>query len=1841
MNDDSQGDSGAIAGGWTLNVTTLLTGNSDVKLSITNAPDPVVVGSSLTYTVVVTNSGPASVQPVVTVELPGTVAFVSAVSTQGAVSQADGFLTANLGVMAWGQTAKITAVVIPASPGAISCFASLSGVAGDPRPENDSGRVYATVLELPSISIRNASVVEGNTGTRTALFTVTLSSVFPQPVSVQWATADGTATAGSDYISASGQLTFPSGSTTQQIAVGVKPDTLNEADETFTVILSNPLGAGLSNQQGVGTILNDDPIPSLSAQNVAVAEGDSGTVNAVFTVRLSGPSGQTVTVDYATADGTASAPSDYQSGSGKVSFLPGETQKSVSVSVNGDTTVEADESFQLLLTNPVNASVSGFGATCTILNDDILRYLSVQDVSVLEGDSGTRNALFTVRLSSPASQPVTVDYTTSDGTALSPLDYIAASGAVTFLAGETQKQVAIQVVGDVSNEPDESFQLTLSNPTNALLSTTVATCTVQNDDPLPNVTVQDVNVTEGDAGTAAAVFTISISPPSGRAVTVDYRTLDQTATSPADYTALGLATLTFAPGESTKTVSVLVRGDTVNEADETFQLLLSNPVNATLVRSAAVGIIKNDDPLPSLAINDALVSEGAAGTTPALFTVTLSPASGQTVTVDYSSADLTATAANDYVALSPTTLTFAPGETAKTVSVLVNGDRTSEADETFQVTLRNAQNATISRSQGLGTITNDDPLPILSIDDVTVAEGNSGSVNAVFTVTLSAASGQTVKVGAATVDGAAVAGADYIAASGTLTFPAGSTIQTFTVAVRGDALNEADENFSVVLSGPVNAVLGKSQGQVTILDDDMIPALSINGVTVNEGNSGAVNAAFAVSLSAASGQTVSVHYATADGSAIAGADYTAASGTVTFPPGSTNQTITVAVLGDTVPEPAETFLVNLDSPVHATLANTQAAATILDDETRTLTFGNASPITIPLSGAATPYPSNIQITGLPGQLSKVAVTLVGLSHTFPDDLDLLLVGPSGQSVVLMSDAGGGSAVSGINLILDDTASVALPDSGPLTSGAYRPGDYPLGDVWPWPAPSAASGTRLATLNGTQPNGTWSLYVVDDTSGDMGAIGQGWNLSLTTTNLVCCSSGSAADLSITLTDSADPAVVGSSFRYQAVVINSGPGPATGAAASLTLPVEMSFGSATPSQGSFSRSGSVVTWTIGSLGVGAVATLIVNVTPSVDGTFTCPASVSGVQADSVFDNNSAMASTRVELAPPTLSINDSFVTEPNVTTAPVDFTVTLSRAIAQPVTVGFSTSGGSATSGIDYIANTGVLTFPPGSTAQTITVLANGDTAVEANETFSVVLSNPVNATIARGTGAGTILNDDGLSGRVDHFRWDAVASPQSGGLPFNVKLTALDAVNAAVSDFNGAIDLTGMVGSGASPSVIVSELDATRNRTEFVNVSSFNVDVSGWQITIYDRSSWPSPRLNYVIPAGTISPPGSVFVLNTGGSYPGAYPGFYSGVDAFWINDDIDNQIAVLLRTQTGQFVDFICAVDGYASTITDPAPIPSSQWQGSPVPAVMDSALSYQRTGGVDQNSSSGWVAAPQSIGTLNAGLSIPFAGPKPISIAPSVSGAFAGGVWTGSLTVLQAATNMYVRADDRNGHSGLSGTFSVTPPNQPPTITAIADQVTDEDTPTLSIPFTIGDPDTPLANLVIGKSSSDTALVPVNNIVVGGAGTARTVRITPATNAFGSATITLSVTDGTSTNTRAFLLTVNSINDPPVFAKGTDKAVLEDAGPQTVAGWATGISPGPANEASQTVAFLVAADLPGLFAAQPAVDPSGKLSFTAAPNAVGVATISVRLRDSGGTASGGVDTSWSADVYDLDCAGQ
>ena len=345
-----------------------------------------------------------------------------------------------------------------------------------------------------------------------------------------------------------------------------------------------------------------------------------------------------VTVDYATANGTATAPGDYAAATGTVTFAPGDTSETVTVQVNGDTAVEPNETF--------NVNLSNATGNATILDDQgaqddhqrrrrRIGYLDQQRL----GDRGRGGGLHRLARARPAA-PVTVDYATTNNSAVAPGDYTAATGTVTFAPGDTSEPVSVTTIDDALVEGDETFAVNLSNAGgNAAILDGIGVGTILDNDvaePQRQISINDVTVTEGNSGVTPAEFTVSLDAASANPITVDFATANGTATAPGDYTA-ATGTVTFAPGDTSETVTVQVNGDALVEPDETFDVNLSNATgNAAILDGTGVGTITNDD----------VAASESRSTTPrrpregrSEFTVSLSAPQAAPVTVDYATAN--------------------------------------------------------------------------------------------------------------------------------------------------------------------------------------------------------------------------------------------------------------------------------------------------------------------------------------------------------------------------------------------------------------------------------------------------------------------------------------------------------------------------------------------------------------------------------------------------------------------------------------------------------------------------------------------------------------------------------------------------------------------------------------------------------------------------------------------------------------------------------------------------------------------------------------------------------------------------------------------------------------------------------------------------------------------------------------------------------------------------------------------------------------------------------------------------------------------------------------------------
>ena len=506
-----------------------------------------------------------------------------------------------------------------------------------------------------------------------------------------------TATAQVDYQTVSGLLTFNSGETLQTISVASLQDDVLEDSETFLVVLSNATAIGISQSSATITIDDDEvPPPSISINSTSVSEGDAATL----TVSLSAASAQDINVDYASSDGSATANSDYTPSSGTLTFSAGETSQSITITGLQDSDGEGDETYRVTLSNPVNATLNQSVGTVSIEDDDVTGpRLTVSDVQASEDDQFAR---VTISLSEPLNSVVRVDFQTVDGTATAGADYTArALGTMTFQAGQTDKIRDIQLRQDNLLEGNETLSLQISNAVgNATITKAVGTITIIDDD-VPSLSILDPNpINEGQS----TQVQVQLSGAVSNVVTVDYFSQSNSAIADVDFTSVA-GSLTFSPGDTSRTITVNSLQDDLTESTEDFDIVLSNATNVSIARSTASVVIQDDDAAgPTISVSDEVVTEGRGV---AVVEISLSEPQTSAVTLNYTTVDGSASAPSDYTARSGS-LVFSPGQTVKLRNITIRNDSNNESNETFQLVVSNVQGASIQKGSGTIRINDND-----------------------------------------------------------------------------------------------------------------------------------------------------------------------------------------------------------------------------------------------------------------------------------------------------------------------------------------------------------------------------------------------------------------------------------------------------------------------------------------------------------------------------------------------------------------------------------------------------------------------------------------------------------------------------------------------------------------------------------------------------------------------------------------------------------------------------------------------------------------------------------------------------------------------------------------------------------------------------------------------------------------------------------------------------------------------------------------------------------------------------------------------------------------------------
>lgn len=685
-------------------------------------------------------------------------------------------------------------------------------------------------------------------------------------------------------------------------------------------------------------------VPSVQfEQATSMADEASGTVQ--IGVVLSEPADQIVAVSYDVTGGNATRPDDYTLADGTLTFLPGQTRRTIDATIIADNVEESDETVILTLSGPSNATIGATNHHTMTISADILPRVSFSNAATTTANEATDETIQAV-LTLPAKEAVTVQLGVAGTATGGGVDHALTDGQViSFAVGESMKSVPLGVVQDALDEDDESADLTLKNPTGKLLLAATGIThshTITDDDPLPSV--QFMATTSSTAEGTNTNITVTLTPVSGRTVTVPYSVTGGTA-SVADATVVGApGTLTFTAGQTSQTITVMTMQDTMDEPDETVIVSLGTPTNATLGTNTThtLTIIDDDDP-PTVAFAAATGSatEGDTGVKMYNLAVNLSAASGFDISVPFTVTG-TATNPSDYT-ISASPLSIPAGMTTANIVVSVKGDQLDEANETVIVTLGTPTNATLGAiTAETFTINDDDATPTVSF----TSSGTSpteATADVTLTVQLSAVSGRDVTV-PFTINAASTATnpSDYTITTSPVTITAGTLSTTITIHMVDDAISEGDETVIVDLDAPTNATLTTpSTYTLTIKDNDTLaiswdPAES--DVSENEGTgpSGGPTRTktFRIVMNGTFGSnvTVGINYS---GTATPVSDY-AGPLSATIVAGQTSATVTLTINKDSTNEPDETIIMDLG-------ALSTASVTTQSPTTRTYTLLNDDP----------------------------------------------------------------------------------------------------------------------------------------------------------------------------------------------------------------------------------------------------------------------------------------------------------------------------------------------------------------------------------------------------------------------------------------------------------------------------------------------------------------------------------------------------------------------------------------------------------------------------------------------------------------------------------------------------------------------------------------------------------------------------------------------------------------------------------------------------------------------------------------------------------------------------------
>ena len=1252
---------------------------------------------------------------------------------------------------------------------------NLSVVSGGATLSPTDNSTTVTIIEneaMPTLSIAGTPSNSFNENDN-ATVTFTLSGRTASAVTFDVSTINGSAVRDADFTAFDNTtLTIEAAETSYILAIPLIDNTIPEYEENFSVQVSNLQQATLSgSDRAVITINDNDPDPEVTIRSdLTIHENDTGIASGMIELQLSGVTDKTVSVDYTLTPQTASESDIATALTDTITFSSG-TLETLQIEINGDIIDEDNETIQITLSEaPGGALNLGTPSTgiITIVDNDFPPVISFGTIP--NGVENHTDVRIPVNLSSASERVVRVDYIArTNGSASSSEfeDPENGDGFLEFQPGETIKYITINLaVGDdLIAEADETFEVVLQNPINGTISagTDVGEVTIQDNEDRPQISIADIQVNE-DIGNAEV--TVSLNYISAVDVTVDYVTLAGSADNGSDYVTTA-GTLTIDNSTMDGTILVPIIPDGIDEESQQFDVVLSNPQNATLAAKDVGTITIFDlDPKPTISISDNITLESTGQAT---LTLTLSSASEKSITVNTSTHRNGTTAEEvDFTQLLTTPVTFAPGDPlTKQIQININNDNIYEIDETFIVLMSDFVNVDPGKFEGLVTIQNDDPLPEFSIQNVILAEqGNPHQVS----ISLEPASEVEARINYKTQDGSATFGSDYNAVNSTqVTFAPGSTSETVPIVVLDDGRDEPLETFEIVLENPVEATLSLTDdaSQVTITDINDPPTVSIAN---NSALENATSISATVSLNTRSDQDVVIYYTTQDDTAVAGEDYVSDNGSVTIPANHLTREITINLIDGPIIEDIETFNINLTSADNATIADASAIMTINDDEAPpvisivdnsslesdqnaffTINLSNASEKTITVDytvsddtaerGSDYSGSTGIQtVTFTPNQTSKtLPITL--LTDGKDEDNETIRIDITSA---INATTAGGRPTGQVTIIDADNEPTILIDQAFVQTEGSTTFDVPV-------TLSAESGLSVT-----------AKYRTIET----GSAKDGEDFNSISGNLTFNPGSTQDNIQITLLP--DSIVEGSeTFEIELYDFQNASGPASNSvvtineSSALTVTVDDNVtiteglaSNITFNLSNISVSDVTVNYSVNSLTATAVDDYNLN-----GGTITISAGDlsktvlvtavddslnEGPETFSItIDNASAGVGIPVPTQTFTIADNDG---DPELSIADVtvseaageaNLTVRLNYASSRDVLFTYTTNDSSAINGQDYNMVSDNATIPAGETTFNITVPIVSDETLEADEIFTVSLSNPLFATTSDAVATVTI------------------------------------------------------------------------------------------------------------------------------------------------------------------------------------------------------------------------------------------------------------------------------------------------------------------------------------------------------------------------------------------------------------------------------------------------------------------------------------------------------------------------